>query len=70
VEEEYLTVKETATLIGVSPSSIWQAIRENRLPCVTRYGRKLVIREDVEAYRQRTQPDGVKSKGRPRKKRE
>jgi len=66
VEEEYLTVKETATLIGVSPSSIWQAIRENRLPCV----RKLVIREDVEAYRQRTQPDGVKSKGRPRKKRE
>ena len=43
------------------------ALNRSRLPFVEKYGRKLITRADLDAYRQRTQPDGVKKVGRPRK---
>ncbi len=43
------------------------ALSENRLPFAVVFGRKVIARADLEAYRQRTRPDGEKPKGRPRK---
>ena len=34
-------------------------------PIALRYGRKLIRRAALDAYKQRTRPDGEKPKGRP-----
>lgn len=65
-KNELLTINEVAGTLGIHPQSVYQAIRENRLPFVRRYDKKLVALSDVEAYRQRTQINGIKPKGRPR----
>lgn len=65
--EDLLTVKEAAAEIGISESSVWQAIREDRLPCSTKWGRKVISRTDALTYKTRTQQDGAKPRGRPRK---
>lgn len=62
-----LTVQEAAKKIGVSESAIRNATLDGRLPSVWRYGRKLIDAGELEAYRERTQPGGVKQRGRPRK---
>ena len=65
--EDYLTIQEAATELQVSDAAIRAAILEGRLPHVEKYGRKLISRADLDAYRQRTRPSGEKPKGRPRK---
>jgi excisionase family DNA binding protein len=63
--ENLLTVREAAERLGVSESAVRNATLDGRLPCVSRFGRKLILTEDLEAYRRRTQPGGVKLRGRP-----
>ena len=65
--ETLLTVKEAAQLLGVSESAIRNATLEGRLLCVTKFGRKLVSREALSEYKERTQPGGIKLRGRPRR---
>ena len=67
VTEEYLTVQEAALELGITEVSVRSALNQNRLPFAEKFGRKLVNRDDLEAYKQRTQPSGVKKVGRPRK---
>ncbi len=64
--ETLLTVREAAAKIGVSESAIRNATLEGRLPFVAKFGRKLIEREALAAYQQRTQPGGLKPRGRPR----
>lgn len=61
-----LTVHEAAEKIGVSDSAIRNATLEGRLPFVVKFGRKLIEQDALIEYQRRTQPDGQKSKGRPR----
>lgn len=54
-------------MLGISQAAVRNAIYEGRLASVKLYGRPLVSRADLDAYKQRTQPDGVKKTGRPRR---
>jgi len=63
--EELLTVKEVAKLLGLIPSSVYDAIEDDRLPFVSLYGRNLVLHEDARAYQRRTQPNGKLVRHRP-----
>lgn len=65
--EELLTVREAAGALGVSESAVRNATLEGRLGFVVKYGRKLIARADVDEYRRRTQPEGKKPTGRPRR---
>ncbi len=65
--EVLLTAREAAEELGVHVGTVHNAFQDNRLPFVALYGRKLIRRADLEAYKQRTRPDGVKPLGRPRK---
>ena len=65
---EQLTVPEAAERLGVTDRALHKALRAGRIVYARKVGRSYLI--DVTAledYRQRTQPDGEKSKGRPRK---
>ena len=64
-EQEYLTVPEAVALLGSTDSSIRTAMRQGRLPFIVKYGRKLIARADLDAYKQRTRPNGEKPRGRP-----
>jgi len=61
---DLMTVQEAAELLGIHKVSVYQAIRDGRLPCVTVFGRKVVSRSDVLAYKARTEEIGPKG-GRP-----
>jgi hypothetical protein len=65
--EDLLTVPQTAAELGVTRSAVHIALAEGRLPFVVKYQQKLVSRPDLDAYKQRTQPEGVKRVGRPKK---
>jgi excisionase family DNA binding protein len=64
-EEQYLTVQEAAESLTVTESAVRQAILDGRLLATEKYGRKVIHRTEVEAYRQRTQPGGAAKAGRP-----
>lgn len=66
-EEKLLTVSEAASLLGVTQAAIRNAIHGNRLVNTSLYGKRLVSPADLDAYKARTQPEGVKRVGRPRK---
>lgn len=66
--EALFTVREAAAKIGVSESAIRNATLEGRLPFVVKFGRKLIEQNVLAAYQARTQPHGVKSRGRPYRK--
>ena len=67
MEDTLLTVQQVAAELGVTDGAIRLALSQGRLSSVEKFGRKLIERADMDAYRQRTQPDGVKKAGRPRK---
>lgn len=67
MDDNLLTVPQVAGLLGVAQSAVRNAIYEGRLVAVEAYGKRLIRPEAVEAYRARTQADGVKKAGRPRK---
>jgi len=70
MEDTLLTVQEAAASLGVTDGAVRLALSQGRLPSVEKYGRKLVAWPDLDVYRQRTRPGGVKRVGRPRKGRE
>ena len=65
--EKLFTVQEAAIRIGVSQSAIRNATLQGRLPFLMKFGRKLIEQEALAAYQLRTQPDGIKPRGRPLK---
>ena len=67
IDEHYLTVQEVAAELGLAETTIRTSVAKGNLPFTMKFGRKLIDRADMDAYRQRTQPDGVKKVGRPRK---
>ena len=64
-EQEYLTIPEAMKELDAASQTIHTAMTEGRLPFIVKYGRRLVSRADLEAYKQRTRPDGEKPRGRP-----
>lgn len=61
--EKYLTTREVADLLGVSPARIRQFIQEGRLKS-TKHGRDhLISQVDAETFADR----GTKKPGRPKK---
>lgn len=67
MEETLLTVQQAAANLGVTDGAVRLALSQGRLSSVEKFGRKLIERADLDAYKRRTQPDGVKKVGRPRK---
>jgi excisionase family DNA binding protein len=67
LNEVLLTAREAAAELGVHVGTVHNAFQESRLPFVALYGRKLISRADLEAYKQRTRQGGGKPKGRPKK---
>lgn len=65
--EDLLTVREAAKRIGVSESAIRNATLEGRLAFVRKFGRKLIPQDVLAEYQGRTQPEGIKPRGRPRR---
>ncbi len=65
--ETLLTAREAAQELSVHTGTVHKAFQENRLPFVALYGRKLISRAALDAYKERTRPDGEKPRGRPRK---
>ena len=64
---DLLTIAKVAQELSITPQSVHGALNQGRLPFITLYGRKLISRADLEAYKQRTRPEGEKPRGRPRK---
>jgi excisionase family DNA binding protein len=67
MEENLLTVQQVASQLGVTDGAIRLALSQGRLPFSEMYGRKLITHADLEAYRQRSRPNGEKRIGRPPK---
>lgn len=68
LSEQYLSMKQAAEQLGVVDSRIRQAVIDGSLPHVVLFGRKLIPRDALRDYEARTQPQGRKKIGRPRKK--
>ena len=66
-QEQFFTVQEASKELDLAESTVRNALQEQRLPFTLMYGRKLISRADLEAYKLRTRPAGEKPKGRPRK---
>ena len=65
IQQEYMTVVEAAAILGVTKAAIYEAIREDRIPSELVFGRRVIRREAVAAYQQRTEGVGAKG-GRPK----
>jgi len=63
---DVLTLPQVAASLGISESAVRAAVAQERLPSLTLLGRRVVKRDDVEAYRGRTQSAGKPRPGRPR----
>ena len=66
-EGDFLTVQDVSNFLGIGMVAVRTSIRDGRLPSQRIFGRIVVKREDAQAYKDRTQPDGVKRVGRPKK---
>ncbi len=64
-DDEYLTVKEGAKLLGVSEFTIRDAIRDNRIKSEVILGKIAISRLNLDEYKAKTQPHGVPRVGRP-----
>jgi excisionase family DNA binding protein len=66
-EEKLITVPEAAERLGVTQAAVRNAIHDGRIVSTSLYGKRLIAPSDLEAYRLRSQPEGEKRVGRPRK---
>ncbi|HLK58720.1 MAG TPA: helix-turn-helix domain-containing protein [Chthonomonadaceae bacterium] len=72
--QDFLTVPQAAAILGVTKVAIYQAIRDDRIPSELVFGRRVLRKEVVAAYQQRTEgvgpqggrPKQVRRRGRPR----
>ena len=51
--DDLLTMMEAAKDANVHQASIYLAVSEGRLPCVERYGKKLIRPSDLAIYKER-----------------
>jgi len=65
-QDDLLTVPEVAKRLTVSAPTVYIAMREGRLPYVTKYGKRLIAPASVDEYLARTRPTGEKPRGRPK----
>lgn len=65
-DDELLMVPQVAIELNVSPPTVYIAMREGRLPFVTKYGKRLISRTALAEYKARTRPTGEKPTGRPK----
>ena len=65
--DAYLTTAQAAATLGVTQGAIRRAVTAGRLQAIHVVGRVLITPAAIEEYRIRTQPEGVKKVGRPRK---
>lgn len=68
--DDYVTQEKAAELLGIKLQSVRNQIALGNLPTTTFFGERVIPKAAIEAYRQRTQPDGEPKRGRPRKKKE
>ena len=61
-------MRQAAELLNVADATVRRAVLSGSLPHVVLFGRKLIRVADLEDYQARTQPQGKKKVGRPRKK--
>jgi hypothetical protein len=54
--ETHYTLQEAAEHLGVDVAELHLAVKSKTLTCTHHYGRSLVSRDELELYRQRTQP--------------
>jgi hypothetical protein len=54
--ETYYTLQEAAELLGIDIANLHIALKAKTLPCAHHYGRHVMSRNDIDAYRQRTRP--------------
>jgi hypothetical protein len=64
---DYMPISVAAKRLGIRRSAVYEAIHRGRFSPVDVYGTAWVSAVEVEAYREATQPNGVKLRGRPRK---
>lgn len=57
--KEYLTIKETAALIGLSVSSLYKLVSSRKIPVYKPTGRLLFSREEVVAWIEKGKQDVV-----------
>ena len=62
---ELFTVKDGASLLGVSEAAIRAAIREHRIKTEKHLNRIVISRAQLEEYKAKTQPEGIPRVGRP-----
>lgn len=62
-DEILLTAREAAAELGVHVGTVHNAFQQNRLPFVALYGRKLISRAALDAYKWQTGPNGEKLRG-------
>jgi excisionase family DNA binding protein len=65
--DDLLTAEQAAALLGIAPGTVRAVMTKGRIPVVKIYGRRLLRKEDVEAYKERSQPEGKPVTGRPKK---
>ena len=65
--DEYMPPGVAAKRLGIRRSALYAAIKRGHFTPVDVYGDGWLSVAEVEAYRERTQPGGVKLRGRPKK---
>ena len=63
---DFMTVAQAAASLRIQTQTLRGVILRGRIPVVRTYGRVLIARTDVEAYRARSQPEGEPKRGRPK----
>lgn len=63
--EVLLTAREAAKELDIHVGTVHNAFQQSRLPFIALYGRKLISRADLEAYKPRTRPKGDLEPGGP-----
>jgi hypothetical protein len=49
-DDDLLTMIQAAEIAGVLQQTIYRATKEGRLPCVEKYGKKLIRPADLQLY--------------------
>ena len=63
---DYFTIDKCAEFLDISETAVRVAIAESRLPSTFEFNRRWISKADAADYKARTQPEGVKPKGRPK----
>ena len=62
----YVGIREAATILGVSETTVRSAIHRGSISSRIAYGHTVVARSDLAEHKTRTQPQGEPRRGRPK----